>query len=183
MRRSRLAAALRCASACVLMTAAAVATAGRSEWNLVDRDGCKVYTLSSELGSTAIRPPQDHDAELRAARQALSVSADWHFFELLLHSGRDPAKHGDATRLLCRVTEEGRTRTETLECRSRESTALDFRCRSRADAGRCEPARAGTSQLMIYWIDTTEYEQGGKPDRNPAFQNALRSLRSKCKGQ
>lgn len=158
----------------VLVFAAAMASlpahAGYTEYDIIDFARCTSYTLTEnrydEFPNEVARR-QWFDVEVPALRRKHDDSWDpWQ-----LHESGDRYHEG-----VCKWT------PDSIQCDGPDSFPMKgLYCRNgRREIPSCGLPGTRKGMIRLYWVDTTENEEGGSNEVNHAFRKDLRRMKSSC---
>ncbi len=150
-----------------------IGNAGYSAFKLVDYSNCNLYTFTGDYGvtsnqyfSTSVVNGQEL-SWVEAQRARLHASAAFDAYELQEHQRGKNDIIANAELVLCAHS------GNRIHCLTPPTIPLP-KLSCRLDQGRCDGASPIEKRFAMFSMDTTEYETGGGPDLNPAFDRARR---------
>ncbi len=162
-------------SAALLLAVAVDCAAGYDEFTILDFGTCKAYTLTSNWGSAEFRTEADQ-RQHQQDRANAAIATDANVYALRNDESTNKTPYFAA----CDYTSRsivchriGRFPYERLACPVGGSMFHPW-------VRTCTATPITPSAVKIYWVDTSEHEDGSNRKDNPYLEADLRQFRSRC---
>ena len=179
--------------ALLLLLISCHAQALSSEYRLLDMTDCKSYIVTSDAPVFYDRDPAKYRKALAERREyinKLKVNHDesWYSDDENYEGWAVYTEDGERYIGLCKeelVSIVGNP--FSFQCDGDSQFPLqELLCK--VDHGnrwyeRCTAKGKANHDIRLYWVDTTEHEEGGSPDINKSYGQDLAQMKSKCKAR